>query len=86
MAGGVLGRQVQVRWPQHALDRVVQRLFPAEWSDGVLMPCLEDIANMGPFQTYAEWIAERDQQFEDPAAGRKIPNSWTSTAVRRPGL
>ena len=71
-----------VRWSQGAMDSAIRKLFPADATANFKMPCLEDILNIEPFTTYANWLDERGISLADRAgcAGANFSEGWRSAA------
>ena len=48
--------QSKLRWPQHALHAAFMNFFPAEATEGLLFPNLEDLVNRAPFTAYSDYL------------------------------
>ncbi len=53
-----LPRTVRLRWPQAAAQAAVISMLPRAWADGIALPYLQDILNMHPFTTMAEYAED----------------------------
>lgn len=64
--GSVIPATISQRWSQEAVALAFRKLFPADWFDGFKFPFVEDLLNQHPFSSFADWLASRDLDWDQP--------------------
>ena len=61
-------QQVQLEFPQYAVDRTFRKLVPVECTAGMKFPVLEDLVNSESFNTCLEFLVAREWDSQTGAA------------------